>query len=154
MKIRPVIKQDIPKIIKLVGDVWAEYECVFAVEEEETHLLAPDEYFRAKDGDFWVVVEKNEIVATVAVQMLGGETAELKSLYVRKDFRRQGLGEKLTTLVLKFAQMKGAKEVILWTDTRFTNAHKLYKRLGFKQVSSRELNDLNSSKEFGFRRNI
>ncbi|MGC2238968.1 MAG: GNAT family N-acetyltransferase [Pyrinomonadaceae bacterium] len=154
MKIRPVIKQDVPKIIKLIGDVWAEFDCVFVVEQEETHLLAPDEYFRAKDGEFWVVVEKNEIVATVAVMMLGEKTGELKSLYVRKDFRRQGLGEKLTTLVIKYAQMKGAKEMILWSDTRFTKAHKLYERLGFKNVSSREPDGLNSSKEFGFKRNI
>jgi N-acetylglutamate synthase-like GNAT family acetyltransferase len=154
MKIRPVTKQDVPKIIKLIGDVWAEYDCVFAVEREETHLLAPDEYFHAKDGEFWVVVEKNEIVATVAVMMLGEKTGELKSLYVHKDFRRQGLGEKLTTLAVKYAQMKGAKEIILWSDTRFTKAHKLYERLGFKQVSFRELDDLNNSKEFGFRRNI
>lgn len=154
MKIRPVTKQDIPKIIKLVGDVWAEYDCVLDTEVEEAHLLAPDEYFRAKDGDFWVVVERNEIVATVGVQMLGEKTGELKSLYVNRDFRRQGLGEKLTELVIKYAQMKGAKEVILWSDTKFTKSHELYERLGFKKVSERELKDLNSSKEFGFRRNI
>jgi N-acetylglutamate synthase-like GNAT family acetyltransferase len=154
MKVRPVEKRDIPQIIKLIGDVWAEYGCVLDTEIEEKYLLAPDEYFRAKDGDFWVVVVKNEIIATVAVQMLGEKTAELKSLYVHKDFRRQGLGEDLTTLVIKYAQMKRAKEIILWSDTRFTKAHQLYERLGFKKVSYRELDDLNSSKEFGFKRNI
>jgi N-acetylglutamate synthase-like GNAT family acetyltransferase len=154
MKIRPVTKQDVPSIIKLIGEVWAEYECVLDVGREEKYLLAPDDYFRAKGGDFWVVVEKNEIVATVAVQLLGVKTAELKSLYVRKDFRRQGLGEDLTTLAVKYAHMKGAKEIILWSDTRFTKAHRLYERLGFKRASYRELDDLNSSKEFGFRRNI
>lgn len=154
MKIRPVIKRDIPQIIKLIGDVWAEYECVFSVEQEEIHLLAPDEYFHSKNGEFWVVIEKNEVIATVGVLMLGEKTAELKSLYVQKNFRKQGLGEDLTTLVIKYAQMKDAKEIILWSDTRFTKAHRLYERLGFKRVSSRELDDLNCSKEFGFRRNI
>jgi N-acetylglutamate synthase-like GNAT family acetyltransferase len=154
MKIRPVEKKDVPQIVKLVGDVWAEYECVLDTEKEETYLLDPGEYFHARDGEFWVVVEKNAVVATVAVQLLGEKTAELRSLYVRKDFRRQGLGENLTTLAVKYAQMKGSKEIILWSDTRFAEAHRLYRRLGFKQVSSRELDDLNKSKEYGFKRNI
>lgn len=151
MKIRPVVKRDVPQIIKLIGDIWAEYECVLDVGREETYLLAPDEYFRAGEGGFWVAENNQKIVATVGVLMLGAKTAELKSLYVHKDFRRAGLGEDLTTLVIKYAQMKRAKEVILWSDSRFTKAHRLYERLGFKNVSSRELDDSNSSKEFGFR---
>ena len=154
MKIRPVTKRDVSQIIKLIGDVWAEYECVLDAEREETYLLAPDEYFRAREGGFWVAENNHKIVATVGVQMLGDKTAELKSLYVQKDFRRAGLGQKLTEFTILFAKSKGAKEMILWSDTRFTNAHKLYQRLGFKEVSSRELDDLNSSKELGFRRNI
>jgi N-acetylglutamate synthase-like GNAT family acetyltransferase len=154
MKIRAVTKQDIPKVIRLIGEVWAEYDCVFEVEQEETHLLAPDEYFRAREGGFWVAENNHKIVATVAVQMLGEKTAELKSLYVHKDFRREGLGQKLTEFCLLFAKSKGAKEMILWTDTRFTDAHRLYERLGFKRAGYRELDDLNQSKEFGFKRNI
>jgi len=154
MKIRPVTKRDVPQVIKLISDVWAEYECVLDVEREETYLLSPDEYFRAKEGGFWVAENNNKIVATVAVQMLGEKTAELKSLYVHKDFRRAGLGQKLTEFTVLFAGHKGANEMILWSDTRFTKAHRLYERLGFKRVSYRELDDLNSSKEFGFRRNI
>lgn len=154
MKIRPVIKRDIPQIIKLISDIWAEYDCVFDVKAEENHLLAPDEYYRAREGGFWVAENSGKIVATVAVQMLGEKTAELKSLYVHQDFRRQGLGQKLSEFTILFATAKGASEMILWTDTRFTKAHELYKRLGFKQVSERDLNDLNKSKEFGFRRNI
>lgn len=151
MKIRPVTKHDVPQIISLIGEVWAEYECVLDTEKEETYLLAPGEYFRAKNGDFWVAVEKNEIVATVAVQMLDHKTAELKSLYVRKDFRRRGLGEDLATLAVKYAGMRRAKEIILWSDTRFAAAHRLYERLGFKKAGYRELDDLNRSKESGFR---
>lgn len=154
MKVRPVIKSDIPQVIRLIGDVWAEYECVFKVEEEETHLLAPGEYFRGRGGEFWVVEENGKIVATVAVLMLDAKTAELKSLYVKKDFRRKGLGEDLTKLAVKFARIKGASEMILWSDTRFTKAHGLYERLGFERCGERELDDLNNSREFGFKKNL
>jgi len=153
MKIRPVIKKDVPQIIKLIGDIWAEYDCVLDTETDDKYLIAPDDYFHSKDGEFWVVAERNEIVGTVAVIMLGETTAELKSLYVGKNFRNQGLGENLTKLAVKFASLKGRSEIILWSDTRFIEAHKLYEKIGFKRLGERELDDINKSSEFGYKRN-
>jgi ribosomal protein S18 acetylase RimI-like enzyme len=86
--------------------------------------------------------------------MLDEETAELKSLYVDKNFRQQGLGEKLTKLAIDFACKKGRNKINLWSDTQFTKAHRLYERLGFERFGKRELHDLNNSVEFGFKRKI
>ncbi|CAN5625360.1 GNAT family N-acetyltransferase [soil metagenome] len=154
MRIRPVIKRDIPQIIKLISDIWAEYDCILDTNIEEKYLLAPDVYFRQQDGEFWIVEEDNKIFATVAIMMLDEKTAELKSLYVHKNFRKQGLGEKLTELAINFARKKGRNKINLWSDTRFTKAHRLYERLGFERSGKRELHDLNNSVEFGFKRKI
>jgi hypothetical protein len=54
MNIRPVAPSDVPQIIKLIGDVWAEYDCVLDTTVEEQYLLNPGEYFRGRDGEFWV----------------------------------------------------------------------------------------------------
>ncbi|MBA3632812.1 MAG: GNAT family N-acetyltransferase [Acidobacteria bacterium] len=154
MRIRPVIKRDIPQIIKLISDIWAEYDCILDTNIEEKYLLAPDVYFRQQDGEFWIVEEDNKIFATVAIMMLDEKTAELKSLYVHKNFRKQGLGEKLTELAINFARKKGRNKINLWSDTRFTKAHRLYERLGFERFGKRELHDLNNSVEFGFKRKM
>jgi len=153
MKIRPVVKKDVPQIIQLIGDIWAEYECVLDLEQDDKYLLSPEEFFHSKDGEFWVAAERNEIVATVGVIMLDEQTAELKSLYVKKDFRAQGLGGNLIKLAVKSAALKGGSEIILWSDTRFTKAHRLYEKLGFKLLGKRELKDINKSVELGFKRN-
>ncbi|MBA2735290.1 MAG: hypothetical protein H0U50_00740 [Pyrinomonadaceae bacterium] len=50
--------------------------------------------------------------------------------------------------------MKEAKEIVLWADTRFIKAHRLYERLGFEKSGECRLNDLNNSREFGFRKKI
>ncbi|MDQ3178958.1 MAG: GNAT family N-acetyltransferase [Acidobacteriota bacterium] len=154
MKIRPVNKKDVPQIIKLIGDIWAEYDCVLDTDVDEKYLLAPDDYFRGRDGEFWIVEEDGKIIATVAVMMLDAKTAELKSLYVSSDFRKKGLGEKLTALAIDFARNGNRSEMILWSDTRFTKAHRLYERLGFERFGKRRLRDLNNSVEFGFRISI
>ena len=154
MKIRSVIKSDVPQIIKLISEVWAEYDCVLDTENEDKYLLAPDDYFHTQNGEFWIAESDRKIVATVAVQMNDAETAELKSLYVRDDFRKQGLGGDLTKLAIKFVLMKNAKKIILWSDTRFAKAHRLYERLGFKKSGERELDDLNRSIESGYERGL
>jgi N-acetylglutamate synthase-like GNAT family acetyltransferase len=154
MKIRQVTKTDVPQIIELITKIWAEYDCVLDTEKEETYLLAPDDYFRPRRGEFWVAQTDDRIVATAAVLMVDEKRAELKTLYVDKDFRRAGLGEKLTLLAVDFARTQGAEEMILWSDTRFTKAHRLYERLGFERFGRRELDDLNRSVEYGFRMNL
>lgn len=150
MKIRPVTKQDVSQVIKLIGDVWAEYDCVLDANAEERALLAPDDYFHARNGEFWVVEDAGTIIATVAVMLNNAEIAELKYLYVSQNNRKQGLGKDLTEYAIDFAKSKSSVEMILWSDTRFTKAHRLYEKLGFEKTGMRELDDMNSSIEYGF----
>jgi len=154
MEIRPAEKEDASNIIGLVAEIWAEYDCVLDAENEDKYLLAPGEYFRSRGGNFWIVAEKDEIIATVGIMMLDDETAELKSLYVHKNFRKQGLGKRLVELVINFARRKKAKKLALWSDTRFGKAHRLYERMNFERCGRRELDDLNNSTEFGFEKSL
>ena len=148
-QIRPTIAEDVPGILALIGGIFREYDCVLDAENEDTHLLNPGEYFRNRGGEFWIVEEDEKIVATVGFTV-DGEVAELKSLYVHPDLRRQGLGERLTQLVLENARTQNRRRLELWSDTRFTNAHKLYRRMGFQPMGERDLHDSNNSREFGF----
>ena len=148
--IRPARPQDVPQIIRLIGDVWAEYGCVLDTSIEEKYLLTPDEYFHARNGEFCVVETKERLVATVAVMMLDVQTAELKSLYVETRGRGTGLGERLTRMAIKHALDQGAAAMVLWTDTRFTHAHRLYERIGFTRTGIRHLDDINHTTEYGY----
>lgn len=153
LQLRPSAAADVPGILTLISEVYAEYDCVLDAENEERHLLAPDAYFHAHDGEFWVVEMEGRILATVAV-MLHEDAGELKSLYVHPSLRRQGWGRKLTTLAIDFARAGGKGKMILWSDTRFTDAHKLYRSMGFEQKGVRDLHDSNNSIEYGFEMSI
>jgi len=52
MKIRPVTKKDVPQIIKLIGDIWAEYDCVLNTQGDDKYLLAPETIFIQKTANF------------------------------------------------------------------------------------------------------
>ncbi len=149
LQLRPTVPEDVPGILALIAEVYTEYGCVLNAEKEERHLLEPGPYFRAHGGEFWVVEEGGRIRATAAV-MLDEDAGELKSLYVHSSLRRQGWGRKLTTLAIDYARANEKRKMILWSDTRFLDAHSLYRNLGFRETGMRELHDSNNSVEYGF----
>ena len=151
VNIRHAGSGDSLSIIRLISEVWAEYGCVLDAEVEETCLLTPDTYFRARGGKFWVAEDEWQIIATVAFMMLDPAVAELRSLYVKREYRGLGLGQRLTTMAVDLARARQAREIVLWSDTRFTLAHRLYDRMGFERNGLRRLDDLNNSTEFRFR---
>lgn len=149
LQLRPAVPRDTTGILALIGEVYSEYDCVLEAERDERHLLEPGPYFRARGGEFWVVEEGGVIRATVAV-LLNEEAGELKSLYVHRSLRRQGWGRRLTELAIDYARRSGKPKMILWSDTRFLDAHRLYRGMGFQQTGVRELHDSNNSIEYGF----
>jgi oligopeptidase B len=146
---RPVEPADVPGLLELIRSVFAEYECVLDAENEDTYLLNPGPYFRERGGEFWVAEEAGRIAATVGV-LLHQDAGELKCLYVGRAYRRQGWGRRLSELTLDFARRAGKRRMILWTDTRFLDAHRLYRKMGFTQHGTRELHDSNNTVEYGF----
>jgi GNAT superfamily N-acetyltransferase len=149
--IRPTRPDDVSAIIALIGEVYAEYDCVLDAENEDTYLLDPGPYFRERGGEFWVVEDEDgRIVATIAV-LLHDDAAELKCLYVQRSLRRQGWGRRLTELTMDHARRAGRTRMILWSDTRFIEAHRLYWSMGFARSGVRELHDSNNTTEFGFK---
>lgn len=149
LHLRPTVPEDVPGILNLIAEIYREYDCVLDAEGEERHLLEPGTYFRSHGGEFWVVEDDGVIRATAAVLLHEGE-GELKSLYVHPSLRNQGWGKRLTELAITYARQHGKSKMILWSDTRFENAHRLYRRLGFREMGNRELHDSNNTVEYGF----
>lgn len=150
LRLRPIVPEDVRGVLALIGEVYAEYGCVLDVEHDEQHLLEPGAYFRVRGGEFWVVEEGgNDILATAAV-LLHEDAGELKSLYVHPSLRRQGWGRRLTQMAIDYARERGKRKMILWSDTRFADAHRLYRNMGFQETGMRELHDSNNSVEYGF----
>ena len=147
--LRPTVPDDVPLIFVLIDEIFAEYDCKLNVETEDVHLVAPGPYFRQRGGEFWVVENDGAILATVAV-LLHEDAGELKALYVHKTLRRHGWGRRLTNLAIDFARGASKPRLILWSDTRFTDAHRLYRKMGFHEFGERDLHDSNNSKEYGF----
>jgi len=144
---------DSEAVIRLIGDVFAEYPgVILLVDEELPDLIKPASSFKEMNGDFFVVERNGEIVACVAYTLDSDQMcAELWRLYVQKNYRNEGLGSVLVAHIERIVKEKHVHFIELWTDRRFIDAHQLYQRLGYrKQKETRALNDVSGTIEFQF----
>jgi predicted GNAT family N-acyltransferase len=138
--LRPVRDEDAGALQELIRGCWEAYPGVILdIDGEEPWLRGPASL---RPGvRMWVIPGSSGLDACVAV---AGE--ELKNLYVSAGARRRGLGE----LLVRLAQRCGAGR--LWTDVKFTDAQRLYSRLGWHPTGqSRELHDRSGTVELELR---
>jgi putative acetyltransferase len=151
--IRPVIDADAQDLFGLLSLCYAEYPgCFVDPHDDLPDLRAAGSSYTSTNGAFWAVEdERGRVCACVAVDFPESGTAELHRLYVRSDRRGQGLGSLLVRQAENHARARGADRIVLWSDTRFTTAHRLYKRLGYTQIDGqRQLTDISRSAEYRF----
>jgi RimJ/RimL family protein N-acetyltransferase len=146
---------DVPAVMLLIGRVFAEYGLLLIPVFEVPDLLQFDAYYSAPRGAFWIVRDATRVVGSVGVDRKDGRTAELKRLYVDASLRGRGIGQRLVETVLDWTREQGMARLVLWSDTRFENSHRLYRRLGFEQLGERTIEgDINASREYRFERDV
>ena len=153
MALRRAENRDAQDLFGLLALCFAEYPgCFVDPHDDLADLRTPEASFRGAGEAFWVMDdERGRICACVAVDMPESGVAELHRLYVRPDQRGKGLGAALTKYVERHARENGASRIVLWSDTRFTTAHRLYERLGYVRIDGqRELGDISHSRELCF----
>jgi putative acetyltransferase len=151
--LRPAVDADAAGLIVLVSACFSEYEgCVLDTETEMVHLLQAASHYAAAGGRAWVAEAADAVIGSVACRPATGEKGlELQMLYVMAPWRRRGLGSRFVDLVEATARGRGATYVDLWSDTRFTDAHRLYRALGYEQLSGcRTLQDLSATRAYHF----
>ena len=148
--LRPVLDDDAKALETLIGDVWAEYpSIVFDVDGEEPWLRAPATAYAGR-GELWVIpfTEGGRIMACAGWRPYP-DRAELKSLYVEASCRRQGWGSRLVRFVER--RVGGRERLRAWSDSRFTDSHQMYERLGYRRTgATRELLDKSATVEYEF----
>jgi GNAT superfamily N-acetyltransferase len=102
-----------------------------------------------------VVRAGDVIVGSAGVERLDERRAELHRLYLDAGQRGRGTGRALTETALAWCRERGIAEIILWSDTRFDLAHRLYTRMDFRLTGERTLpDDPNQTREYRFERQV
>ncbi|MEZ0170254.1 GNAT family N-acetyltransferase [Microvirga sp. TS319] len=151
--LRAVEDRDAQDLFGLLALCFADYPgCFVDPHDDLKDLRTPGSSPRPNDGILWVTEdESGRVCACAAMDFPEAGIAELHRLYVRPDRRGKGLGSFLVRAVERHAREKGARRLVLWSDTRFTDAHRLYGKLGYTKTGAvRDLGDISNSSEYHF----
>jgi GNAT superfamily N-acetyltransferase len=108
-------------------------ERFFKVEEEDVKALEdPIGYAIDPGGNIYFILVDDQVVGTAAIVPKTDDCYELAKMAVRPDYQGQGLSHRLMDACLEFARAKGAREVMLLTNSVLTPAVRLYESAGFK----------------------
>jgi putative acetyltransferase len=146
-------RADAVGVIALIGRVFAEYAFVYDPAVEVPDLFRFEHHYEPPRGAFYVVRHGGLVVGSVGVERLDENSAELHRLYLDAEWRGRRLGRALVDVALDWCRARGISRLILWSDTRFEQGHRLYTRMGFLQTGERTLpDDLNATREYSFER--
>lgn len=82
----------------------------------------------------YVMYYNEQAVGCIAFTDVINGNIEIGRVYVREEYRNQGIATKIFDKVLKSSIEKGANSLILDTYERLEDAVRLYKKWGFKLV--------------------
>ncbi|NIO03850.1 MAG: GNAT family N-acetyltransferase [Proteobacteria bacterium] len=132
-----IIRAQTPTQIEEVRRLFREYEdflgvdlCFQGFEEELAGL--PGKY-APPDGAILIATDGHEVAGCVALRKLEAKVCEMKRLFVRSQYKGQGLGRILAERIIDEASQLGYS--FMWLDTfaRLKEAMRLYESLGFKR---------------------
>ncbi len=103
-------------------------------QEYDYDLNDPQTYYLDQGGMFFVLKEGKKVIGTVAIIKRGNKVAELKRLYVDTLYQGKGYGSKLLDTAIQYCKENGFTKLEFETNKKFTKAHLLYQRRGFKTV--------------------
>lgn len=86
-------------------------------------------------GRLMLAVHGDEFAGCVGVRRIDGVTSEMKRLYVRPAFRRNGLGRALALAAVAAARELGYERMRLDTLGSMTAAIGLYESMGFRRIA-------------------
>lgn len=151
LDIRPAGRRDAAAVIDLIHRVFDEYGFIWDPEDEFWDLLGDEFPYAAPRGAIWTARDASgAVVGSIAAERLDQDAVELHRLYLDAHLRGRGHGRALLETGVDWARAGGAERVILWSDTRFEDAHRLYERRGFRRSGQRALADVNQTVEYRY----
>lgn len=120
------------QVTNLVGFCLVDQEIIketdLPIDDDDLQKI-PEVY--AGKSRFWVAVDGDKVVGTVGILDRGGNVVKLRRMFVQKEYRGTGLGQKLLETALQFAREAGYTKIKLNTHQNMKRAHRFYEKNNF-----------------------
>lgn len=138
---RKATSSDISHIVEMLADD------ELGSQREDFQLPLPAPYLEAFEAinldpnqELIVVEHSDQIIGTLQLSFIqyltyqGGIRAQIEAVRIKKNYRRQGLGERFFEWAAQRARQRNAHVLQLTTDKQRPDAIKFYEKMGFKST--------------------
>jgi GNAT superfamily N-acetyltransferase len=149
-----IAEATIPRDGDIVCDLFAEYSkwlcrrlaqeygAVVDAKSMLEHSLECMNAFLPPRGLLLLALAEGAAAGCVCIRTINTSIAELKQMYVRPGFRGKGIGTALLQEAIRKAQQLGYLAVRLDSSRFMSDAHRLYRSLGFREIIPYEGTDV------------
>ncbi len=128
------VSADDPRSMELIGEVQAVYRRLYGGEDDSP--MSADE-FEAPSGTFLLAMDaQGHPIGCVGLRRHEEHVAEIKRMYVRPEYRRQGYARALLVAAEDGARRLGYAAIVLETGQVQPEAMALYVGHGYQPISS------------------
>ncbi|HJV87471.1 MAG TPA: GNAT family N-acetyltransferase [Noviherbaspirillum sp.] len=109
--------------------------------EDQPDLLDIPGFYQRGAGNFWVALEQNRVVGTIALIDIGNGQGTLRKMFVQAEYRGKahGVAQRLLGTLLDWCAQQGMHEVYLGTTAKYLAAHRFYEKNGFAEMAKEAL---------------
>jgi N-acetylglutamate synthase-like GNAT family acetyltransferase len=109
--------------------------------EQQPDLSDISTYYQKGCGNFWVALENEKVIGTIALLDIDNNQVALRKMFVHQDFRGSefGTAKLLLNQALEWAKESGVKQVLLGTTAKYLAAHRFYEKHGFLEITEQQL---------------
>ena len=108
---------------------------------DQPDLLTIPAFYQNGNGNFWIALNDDKVVGTIALRSFSQRQAALRKMFVDKNFRGKetGTAQKLLECLLRWSREKSIDEIYLGTLSHMHAAHSFYRRNGFTEIPKENL---------------
>ncbi len=124
-------------VVDLILNIQQNEFCLPITAEDQPDLADIPGFYQKGCGNFWVAVQENRVVGTIALLDIGNRQAALRKMFVHEGYRGQATGtaKKLLNSLLLWGQKKNIQTIYLGTTSKFLAAHRFYEKNGFMEIT-------------------
>jgi putative acetyltransferase len=108
---------------------------------DQPDLLDLHNFYFKKNGGFWLALEDEKLIGTIALIDIGGGQAALRKMFVHADYRgkEKAIGQSLLNYLIDWCNKKGITEIYLGTVEQLHAAKRFYVKNGFEKIEKNKL---------------
>lgn len=109
--------------------------------EDQPDLAGIPEFYQHGCGNFWVALDGDAVVGSIAFLDIGEGCVALRKMFVKKEFRgsERGIAASLVEAALGWAREQSVRAIYLGTVDKYHAAHRFYEKNGFVRIEKNRL---------------